>query len=80
MWMYLGPSCPDRPFFEELGNAEINTRVCKVLDNGVGLNPRDGPAPLRDGVASTRVSLFGSVFGSLRDFILSSRSRSYMGS
>jgi hypothetical protein len=30
-WMYPGPSCPDRPFFEELGNAEINTHIHRVL-------------------------------------------------
>jgi hypothetical protein len=25
MWMYPGPSCPDRPFSVELGDIEINT-------------------------------------------------------
>jgi hypothetical protein len=27
MWMYLGLSCPDRSFSEELGDTEINTRI-----------------------------------------------------
>jgi hypothetical protein len=27
MWVYPGPSCPDRPFIVELGDTEINTRV-----------------------------------------------------
>jgi hypothetical protein len=27
MWMYPGPSCPDHPFFEELGDVEINTWI-----------------------------------------------------
>jgi hypothetical protein len=27
MWMYPGPSCPDRPFSAELGDTEINIRV-----------------------------------------------------
>jgi hypothetical protein len=40
---------------------EINTWIHKVLDHGANLDPGAGPAPLREGVASTRVSLFGSV-------------------
>jgi hypothetical protein len=51
---------------------EINTWICKVLDHGDDLNPEAGPAPLIEGVASTRVSLLSFVCGSLRDFILSS--------
>jgi hypothetical protein len=39
MWMYLWPSCPDRPFFEELDDAEINTRIHRDLAHGVDLNP-----------------------------------------
>jgi hypothetical protein len=74
MWLYLEPSCPDYPFSKELGDVEINTWIRKVLDHGVDLNPGAGPAPLREGVASTSVSLFRSIFGSLRDFILSSHS------
>jgi hypothetical protein len=31
MWMYPGPSCPDRPFSVELGDTEINTRIQGVL-------------------------------------------------
>jgi hypothetical protein len=27
MWMYLGPSYPDHPFFAELGDVEINTQI-----------------------------------------------------
>jgi hypothetical protein len=57
MWLYLGPSCPDRSLSEELSDVEINTRV----DHGANLNTGAGPAPLREGVASTRVSLFGSI-------------------
>jgi hypothetical protein len=34
MWVYLGPSCPDRPFIVELGDTEINTRV---REGGVSL-------------------------------------------
>jgi hypothetical protein len=32
-----------------------------VLDHRVNLNPGAGPAPLREGVVSTGVSLFGFV-------------------
>jgi hypothetical protein len=31
-----------------------------VLDHGANLTPGANPAPLREGVASTRVSLFGA--------------------
>jgi hypothetical protein len=72
MWLYPGPSCPDRSLSEELGDAEINIRIHKVLDHEADLNPRAGPTPMREGVGSTRVSLFGSVSGSLPNFILSS--------
>jgi hypothetical protein len=40
---------------------EINTRMHKVLDHGANPNPEANPDPLREGVASTRFSLFGSV-------------------
>jgi hypothetical protein len=59
MWLYLGPSCPDRSFFRELSAAKINTWMHKVLDHGAYLNLGAGPAPLQEGVASARVSLFG---------------------
>jgi hypothetical protein len=50
MWMYLGPSCLDRPFSEELGDTEINTRIRRVLAHGVVLSLGTGPASLREGV------------------------------
>jgi hypothetical protein len=56
MWPYPGPSCPDCPFFKELSNAEINTWIHRVLAYEANLNPRAGPAPLREGVNSTMVS------------------------
>jgi hypothetical protein len=30
VWLYLGPSCPDRSSSEELSKVEINTRIHKV--------------------------------------------------
>jgi hypothetical protein len=65
MWLYPRPSCPDHPFFEELGNAENNTRIYKVLAYGVGLNPVAGPTPLREGIDSTRVCPLAFAFGNL---------------
>jgi hypothetical protein len=62
MWLNLRPSCPDRPFFEELGAMEINTWIHKVLARGANLNPGAGPVPLREGVDKTRVSQLESVF------------------
>jgi hypothetical protein len=61
MWMYLGPSCFDRSSSEELSAAEIKTQIHKVLDLGPDPNPGVSPAPLREGVASTRVSMFGPI-------------------
>jgi hypothetical protein len=59
--MYPGPSCRDRPSSGELSAVVINTRIHKVLDLGANLNPGAGPAPLHEGFASTRVSMFGPV-------------------
>jgi hypothetical protein len=40
---------------------EVNSRIHKVLDLGADLNPGAGPAPLQEGVASARVSMFGPI-------------------
>jgi hypothetical protein len=80
MLLYLRPSSPYRPSSEELSDAEINTRIHKVLAHGVDLNPGTGPAPLREGVDSTKVSSLGFIFGSLHNFILSSCLYPYAGS
>jgi hypothetical protein len=34
MWMYMGSSCPDCPFSNELGDDEINTQIHRVLAPG----------------------------------------------
>jgi hypothetical protein len=31
MWMYPGPSCPDHPFYVELGDTKINTWIWGFL-------------------------------------------------
>jgi hypothetical protein len=56
MWLYPVPSCPDRPSFEELSVEEVDSQIDKVLDLGVNPNPRAGPSPLQEGVASARAS------------------------
>jgi hypothetical protein len=61
MWLYPCPSCPNCSLSEELSMVEINTQIHKVLDHEPDPNPVAGPVPLREGVASTRVSLFGPV-------------------
>jgi hypothetical protein len=58
MWLYPGPCCPDRPFSKELGEAEVNARIYKVLSYGINSNPEAGPTPLGEGVDSARVSPF----------------------
>jgi hypothetical protein len=65
MWMYLGPSCPDRPFSAELSDTEINTRIRRVLAHGFDLNLVFGPIPLREGVDSPWVSSLGLSFDCL---------------
>jgi hypothetical protein len=50
MWIYLGPSCPDRPFSVGLGD---------------DLNHGSDPIPLRVGVDNPWVSLLGPAFGYL---------------
>jgi hypothetical protein len=50
MWVDLGPSCPDCPFSEELGDTKVNTWVCEAV-----LNLGTGPIPLREGVNNPRV-------------------------
>jgi hypothetical protein len=40
---------------------EINTRIHKALDHGANPDLGAGPAPLQEGVASTRVNLFGPI-------------------
>jgi hypothetical protein len=62
VWMYPGPSCLDCPFFEELDDAEINTRIHRVPAHGIDLSPRVGLAHLREGVDITRVSLSAFTF------------------
>jgi hypothetical protein len=61
MGMYLGPSCPDCPSFEELSTADVDAQIHKVMDLRVNLNPRVSPIPLRRGIASARVCMLGLV-------------------
>jgi hypothetical protein len=69
MWMYLGPSCQDRPFFKELRDMENSTRIHRVLAHGADLNPRARPTPLREGADITYVSLRGPSFCCLCQFL-----------
>jgi hypothetical protein len=55
MWLYPWPRCPDHPFSDELGDAEVNTRICKVLDHGANLNPGASPAPWGKGLLASRL-------------------------
>jgi hypothetical protein len=40
---------------------EVDSWIHKVMDFRVNPNPRAGPAPLQEGVASARVSMLGTV-------------------
>jgi hypothetical protein len=57
MWLYPGSSCYDHPFFEELGDVEINTRIHKVLAHGAEMNLGADPTSLREGVDSQAKSI-----------------------
>jgi hypothetical protein len=46
MWMYMEPSCPNRPLSEELGDTEINTWIHRVLAHGAVLSLGTSPVPL----------------------------------
>jgi hypothetical protein len=63
--MYLGPTCPNHPFSEGFGHAEINTQIQMVLAPGANLNLGAGPTPLSEGVDSTRLSPPGPILGYL---------------
>jgi hypothetical protein len=47
MWMYPRPSYPNHPSSEELGDAEINTQIHRVLAHVVDLSPGAAPTPKR---------------------------------
>jgi hypothetical protein len=65
MLMYSGPSCLDRPFSKELGDAKINPWIHSVLASGVNSNSGVSPAPLRGGVDNTWVSPLGPILDCL---------------
>jgi hypothetical protein len=66
MWMYPGPSYPDRTSSEELSAAEVEARIHKVLDLRVNPNSCASPISLWRGIASVRVSTLGSLLLALR--------------
>jgi hypothetical protein len=50
MWMYLGPSCPNRLFSTKLDGTETNTQIQGVLAHGADQNIGSSPIPLREEV------------------------------
>jgi hypothetical protein len=61
MWMYPGPSCPDRPSSEELSTMEVDAQIHKVLDLRVSPNHLANPIPLWRGVTGAWVSTLGLI-------------------
>jgi hypothetical protein len=59
------PSCPDCPFFAELGNIGINTQIRGVLSSGGDPNFGPNPVPLRERVDNLCVCLLGLAFSYL---------------
>jgi hypothetical protein len=70
MWTYLRPSCPNRPFSVELGDAEMNTQIQGVLADGFDLNFCSTLVPLREGVDNPWVSPPKFTFIYLYQFLL----------
>jgi hypothetical protein len=51
----------DRPFSEELDDADINTWIHKVLAHGADLNPGVCPIHLREGVSGALAACHGGL-------------------
>jgi hypothetical protein len=69
MWMYPGPSCPNRPFNVELYVTEISTQIQGVLAHRANQIFCSGPVPLREGVNSPWVGLLELPFVCLCQFL-----------
>jgi hypothetical protein len=66
MWAYPGSTYPDHPSPEKLSAAEVETRICKVLDFVAVPPPSVGLDPLQIGITSIRVGTSGSVFAAFK--------------
>jgi hypothetical protein len=56
MWRYPGPDCLDRSFPAELGDAEVDTCMQRILALRVDRRTGPGPVSLSEGVVSPWVS------------------------
>jgi hypothetical protein len=70
MLMNPGSSYPDRSFFAELDDVEINARIRGILIYGANQNSGPSPIPLRGGAISPWVSLLKLIFIGLCQFLL----------
>jgi hypothetical protein len=61
MWLYPRPGCLDRPSSKELSAADVNAWIHKVLDLRANSNLGVDPTLLQEGVAVSRVSMFGPI-------------------
>jgi hypothetical protein len=59
-------SCPNHPFYEELGDTKINTQILGVLAHGAVLNL--STSPLSEGVDSPCISPLRTTFSYLCQF------------
>jgi hypothetical protein len=69
MWMYLGPSYPDRFSSAELGDEKINARIRRILALGAHQNSCSSLTPLREGVISPWLSLLKLILAWLCQFL-----------
>jgi hypothetical protein len=72
IWMYPGPSFPDRPFSAELDGMKVNTWIWGggVLAHGAEQNFGSDPVPLGEGVNNPWVSLLELTSVCLCQFLL----------
>jgi hypothetical protein len=56
MWMYPGPSCPNRSLSAKLDDVEIDARIQRIHVHEVNWNLGPSPIPLREGAVSPWVS------------------------
>jgi hypothetical protein len=70
LWMYTGPSCPNRPFSTHLDDTDINTQIWGILAYVANLDFGSGPVPLRERVKNPWVSPVELTFIYLCQFLL----------
>jgi hypothetical protein len=62
MWVFLGPSYPDRSFSAKPDDAKINAQIQGIIVHGADQDSGPSPTPLWEGVINPWVSLLKLIF------------------